>query len=137
MSIDGRGVIVDDVGFFGASASPPTPFRTPHEVSEDALASLARAGFTDVASAPLKIFVPHAPPYGTECDKLRSGEHVGSQALRTFVEREQPDLVLCGHVHEARGEDQLERARIVNPGPALDGHYAVVEIGETVTVTFD
>jgi uncharacterized protein len=137
VSLDGRGVIVDGVGFFGVSASPPTPFGTPHEVSDEALASSARAGLDDVASAALKVFVPHAPPYGTECDRLRSGEHVGSRALRSFVEREQPDLVLCGHVHEGRGEDRLERSRIVNPGPALDGHYAVIDVGETVTVALD
>jgi Icc-related predicted phosphoesterase len=135
VSIDGRGVIVDGVGLFGASASPPTPFRTPHEVPDETLADSAQAGLDDVASAPLKIFVPHSPPYGTVCDLLRSGEHVGSRSLRTFIEREQPDLVLCGHVHEARGEDRLERSRIVNPGPALAGHYAVVEVGEAVAVS--
>jgi len=74
------------------------------------------------------IFCPHAPPYGTACDRLRSGEHVGSTAVRALVDREQPDLVLCGHIHEARGEDRVGRTRIVNPGPAAAGHYAVVEI---------
>jgi uncharacterized protein len=137
VSLNGRGVTVENVGLFGASASPPTPFRTPHEVSDEVLGSAADAGLADVASAPLKIFFPHAPPHGTECDVLRSGEHVGSHALRGFVIREQPDLVLCGHVHEARGEDAIERTRVVNPGPVLNGHYAVVGIGETVSVSLD
>ena len=53
---------------------------------------------------------------------------MGSHALGAFVAREQPDLVLCGHIHEARGEDAVGRSRVVNPGPVADGRYALVEI---------
>jgi Icc-related predicted phosphoesterase len=33
--------------------------------------------------------------------------------------------------------DAIGKSRIVNPGPAAAGHYAVVEIDETVTVRLD
>ena len=85
----------------------------------------------------MKIFCPHAPPQGTACDRLPSGEHVGSAVIRNFVETEQPDLVLCGHIHESRGVDEIEGSRIVNPGPAAAGHYAVVEIDGGVEVRLD
>jgi len=85
----------------------------------------------------VQIFCPHSPPHGTACDRLRSGEHVGSAALRTLVEREQPHLVLCGHIHESRGEDELGRARVVNPGPVAAGHHALVKIADGVEVTLD
>jgi uncharacterized protein len=78
----------------------------------------------------VRIFCPHAPPHGTACDRLANGEHVGSTVVRAFVEREQPDLVLCGHIHESRGTDTIGRSRIVNPGPVPAGHYAVVDVGE-------
>jgi hypothetical protein len=83
------------------------------------------------------VFCPHAPPYGTACDRLRSGEHVGSRELRAFVEREIPDLVLCGHIHESRGVDELGATRVVNPGPVAAGHYAVVGAGRAVSVELD
>jgi Icc-related predicted phosphoesterase len=85
----------------------------------------------------LRIFCPHAPPQGTACDRLSSGEHVGSAVVRAFVEREQPDLVLCGHIHESRGLDELGRSRIVNPGPVAAGHYAVVETNGELGVRLD
>lgn len=137
VSLDGRGVALGDVGLHGVSASGPTPLHTPHELADDELGEKARAGHSEVADRRLRVFVPHSPPFGTACDRLRSGVHVGSHALRAFVEREQPDLVLCGHIHESRGEDVVGSARIVNPGPVAAGHYALVEVGETVTVTLD
>jgi len=136
VSIDGRGVVLDgDVGLHGVSASGPTPLDTPHEVTEDDLGRRAAAGHGQVADCRLRIFCPHSPPYATACDRLRSGEPVGSRALRAFVESAQPDLVLCGHIHESRGEDRIGRARIANPGPAFAGRYAVVDVGDGVSLT--
>jgi uncharacterized protein len=48
--------------------------------------------------------------------RLHSGEHVGSAVIRAFFEREEPDLVLCGHTHESRGTDTIARARTPTPG---------------------
>jgi hypothetical protein len=135
VSLDGRGVTIGDVGLHGVSASGLSPLHTPYELPDEELGRRAEAGHADVAGCRVRIFCPHAPPYGTACDRLRSGHSVGSAAVRTFVERTQPDLVLCGHIHESRGEDAIGRARIVNPGPVFAGHYALVEVGETVSVT--
>lgn len=137
VSIDGRGATVEGVGFFGASAAPYSPLDTPHEVPDEELGRRAEAGLAEVADARVRIFCPHAPPYGTACDRLRSGEHVGSPALRAVVEREQPELALCGHIHEARGMDEIGSTRIVNPGPVAAGHYALVAVDDGVTVTLD
>ena len=46
------------------------------------------------------IYVFHAPPYGTHLDTLYSGRHVGSRAIRAFVQQQQPHLVLSGHIHK-------------------------------------
>lgn len=135
VSLDGRGVTLDGVGLHGVSASGPTPLHTPHELPDEELDRRAEAGAADVTGCRVRIFCPHSPPYGTRCDRLTSGAHVGSNALRAFVEREQPNLVLCGHIHEARGEDAIGRSRIVNPGPAASGHYALVDVGEELVVT--
>jgi hypothetical protein len=137
VSLDGRGVVVDGVGLFGLSAAPLSPLGTPYELPDDELERRIEAGFAAVQGCPRTIFCPHAPPRDTACDRLRDGEHVGSAVVRAFIERAQPDLVLCGHIHEARGRDRLGRTVIVNPGPVSAGHYALVEIGEGIAVTLD
>ncbi|MCS7006330.1 MAG: metallophosphoesterase, partial [Gaiellaceae bacterium] len=134
VSLDGRGVVLGEVGLHGVSGSGPTPLSTPHERTEEELERRALAGAGDVAGARIRIFCPHAPPHGTACDRLASGAHVGSPALRAFVEREQPDLVLCGHIHESRGEDWIGHTRVVNPGPVASGHCALVEVGDELSL---
>jgi len=137
VSIDGRGVRIDGVGLAGVSASPFTPLHTPHELPDEEVGRRAAMGLAEIAACAIRVFCPHAPPFGTACDRLRSGAHVGSSALRALVEREQPDLVLCGHIHESRAEDALGATLVVNPGPVASGHYALVEIGESISVTLD
>jgi Icc-related predicted phosphoesterase len=137
VSVDGRGVILGDVGVFGVSAAPVSPLRTPYELADDELEQRLESGAAAVADARLKVFCPHAPPLDTACDRLPSGGHVGSAVIRSFVEREQPDVVLCGHIHEARGDDVIGRSQVVNPGPATAGHYAVLEVGHGITVSLD
>jgi uncharacterized protein len=137
VALDGRGYRLGAVGIFGVSAAPHSPLRTPYELSEDELDRRIGDGFSAVRTCPVKVFCPHAPPHGTSCDRLRGGEHVGSTAVRRFVDREQPDVVLCGHIHEARGVDRVGATQIVNPGAAGAGHYAIVDVGEAVTVRLD
>lgn len=137
VSIDGRGVVVGDVGVFGVSAAPKSPLRTPYELDDTELERRMEAGLAAVTGSRVKLFCPHAPPKDTACDLLRSGEHVGSTAIRAFVEREQPDLVLCGHIHESRGMDEIGRSRILNPGPVGAGHYALIEVDGEVGVSLD
>ena len=117
------------------SAAPLSPLDTPYELPDDELGARAALGLREIAECRVRVFCPHAPPHGTACDRLRSGEHVGSEALRALVEREQPHVVLCGHIHEARATDRLRGSQVANPGPAAGGHYALVEASESVTVT--
>jgi Icc-related predicted phosphoesterase len=61
------------------------------------------------------ILVSHAPPYGTKVDMI-GREHCGNKSIRKFVDKEKPDLVICGHLHECAGkEDKIGKTRIVNP----------------------
>jgi uncharacterized protein len=137
VSLDSRGVKVGDVGLFGVSAAPISPLHTPYELDDSELERRMKAGLADVQECRVRIFCPHAPPKDTACDRLPSGDHVGSAVIRAFVESERPDLVLCGHIHESRGEDEIGRARIVNPGPVTAGHYAVVEVNEEIIARLD
>ena len=134
VSLNGQGVQIGPVGFFGVSACPPSPLHTPYEVSESELAAWIKQGFRKVAQAPLRVLVSHTPPWDTKVDRVYSGIHAGSHSVREFVLREQPALVICGHIHEARGQDRLEQSLVLNCGPARSGHYALVEIDEAIEI---
>jgi Icc-related predicted phosphoesterase len=138
VALDASSVRIEDVGVFGVSAAPISPLQTPYELDDEELSRRIEHGFGRVTGARVVIFCPHAPPSRTECDRLSSGEHVGSEVIRAFIEREHPQLVLCGHIHEARAMDRIGGSRIVNPGPVADGHYAIVDIDEEgAAVTLD
>jgi len=67
------------------------------------------------------VFVLHSPPRDTRCDMMGASAHVGSRAIRSFIERHQPPLVLSGHIHESPRvsssyRDTIGRTLAVNPG---------------------
>jgi Icc-related predicted phosphoesterase len=83
----------------GLGYSSPTPFDTPGEYSESELAEK----LSKFATLKPLILICHAPPRGTALDRVRDGLHAGSQAVRDFVDRHQPEYLFCGHIHEAEG----------------------------------
>jgi Icc-related predicted phosphoesterase len=77
-----------------------------HATIKDDLAALA--GDNDLSRA---VFLFHSPPYETKMDRasldgktvegVPMDVHVGSIAIRRFIEARQPMLTLHGHVHES------------------------------------
>lgn len=73
-------------------------------------------------SNPKKIvYVIHAPPFDTKLDIITTGIHVGSKAIRQFIEKEQPLLTLHGHIHESpqmsgSWRDKLGKTICINVG---------------------
>ncbi len=130
-----EGKIIDGIGFFGLGGSSPTPFHTPQEYTEDELARFLVTGWSKVESCPTKVLVSHPPPHGCKLDRTRSGSHAGSSAVREFIETHQPQLVLCGHIHEAKGYDKIGTTLVINPGPFPYG-YAWVDINEKIGFRF-
>lgn len=131
INIHGRGVKVGDAGIFGVGGSNITPFNTPTEFSEDELFQLAMRGYEEIASLPVKIFVSHAPPFNTVVDRIKSGIHVGSTAIRRFIEEKQPDFCLTGHIHESRGEERVGKTLVLNPG-MLKGPGWIEVVGDSL-----
>lgn len=134
VGISGCGQMFGDIGFFGVSGSPLTPMHTPYEITEEEIAKLSAQGFQDVQAARVKVYVPHAPPYNTSVDRLWLGKHVGSRAVRSFIEQNSPDVVVCGHIHEARGTDRIGQTHVLNCGPLGKGQYAIVRINQHITL---
>ncbi|RPJ53006.1 MAG: metallophosphoesterase, partial [Acidobacteria bacterium] len=81
---------------------------------------LARLDALAPAGARL-VGVLHTPPRDTRCDVLWSGLHVGSAAVRAWIERRRPACTLHGHIHESPDvsgafADRLGATWVVNPG---------------------
>jgi len=117
--------------FIGMGKALAGPVATPNETDEEAF----RTGLEQTLAAappgrPLILLV-HQPPYGTLNDRVLFGRHVGSHAIRHFIESHQPLLTFCGHIHEARGIDKIGETYIINPGPLPKGHYGLAELDES------
>ncbi len=81
----------------------------------------ALAGVEALTAVGETLCVLHSPPRGTRCDVMSGGQHVGSRAIRRWVEAHQPPLVLSGHIHESprvsgAWRDEVGRSIVVNPG---------------------
>ena len=136
INLNGRGVLVDEVGLFGLGGSPPTPFDTPSEFSERELEATLRRAYEDVKEARIKILFSHPPPVDTAVDRIHSGQHVGSSSVRRFLEETDCSACVCGHIHEAVGTDRVGSALVLNPGMLPQGGYARIEWdGEKLTAT--
>jgi Icc-related predicted phosphoesterase len=99
----------------------PTPFllKDWEKTEEDIAKDLEK--LSENIDSRKTIYVFHAPPYGTKLDMLLNGEHKGSEAIRRFIEKEQPLLCLHGHIHESPEVSGVIKQRVgktlcVNPG---------------------
>lgn len=111
---------------YGVSGALPGPVDTPYETTEEGLEELLQSIDTP-PDRPL-ILVVHQPPYKTVGDRVMRFKHVGSRAVRRWIERHQPRLVVSGHIHESFGTETLGPSRLLNPGAFRDGRYAVVDV---------
>jgi len=63
------------------------------------------------------ILVVHGPPHGTKLDLLTEG-YVGNKSFTKFIVDHQPELVICGHLHERfNRKDKIGKTIVINPGP--------------------
>ncbi|QFT94241.1 Calcineurin-like phosphoesterase superfamily domain protein [Roseovarius sp. THAF9] len=102
-----------DLTFFGLGYGVPvTPFGdwSCDLSNEEAAALLAPCETAD-------ILVLHSPPKGV-ADLTSLDMSVGSTAIRDAIERIQPKLALCGHIHDSWGvTGRIGATQVVNLGP--------------------
>ncbi|MEM3078484.1 MAG: metallophosphoesterase [Nitrososphaerales archaeon] len=123
LNLHGESTTFNGLTFCGIGGSNPTPFNTPFELKDDQVVELL-SRFPERVD----ILISHASPYGTKCDRTYRGNHIGSKPIRSFIEKVKPKVVISGHVHEARCIDVLGDTLIVNPGPAMNGFYAIISM---------
>jgi hypothetical protein len=118
--------VTGGVGIFGCGGSNISPFGTPLEFTEDEIYATLRAGYDFVRDVRPLLMICHPPPFDTKCDRIRSGQPVGSTAARQFIEEVKPDVCISGHIHESAGVDRIGPTQIFNAGPFKGGGYIVV-----------
>jgi Icc-related predicted phosphoesterase len=97
----------------GLGYSNITPFSTPGEYTEGEIA----AALKEFDGIPALNLVVHFPPLDTKLDEFAPGKHAGSATLRSWVEREKPATLFCGHIHETAGiADTLGPTKCFNVG---------------------
>jgi Icc-related predicted phosphoesterase len=123
------------LGLGGMAARDPRrlgdPARYYHRDEE--IYRIMAAAYPKISGTKYKIIVVHQPPLGAQ-DRLYNGESSGSVCLRRFIEEYQPDLLLCGHIHEDRGECSVGSTKIINVGELRQGFAALIDLGEVTKV---
>lgn len=129
ISVHGKGLILNGVGFYGFGGAK-TPFKTPLEPSEDELRTGLQNGYEQVRDAKFKVQITHNPAARTKMDFLYTGAHVGSEAVRKFIEEKRPDVAVSSHIHEARGVDELGGTKLINPGRFPEGYCGIITLND-------
>ncbi|WP_296791725.1 metallophosphoesterase [uncultured Methanobrevibacter sp.] len=124
-----------DAILFGYGGSNETPFNTPGEIQDnkiygDVYELLANYDYVYNDKVPkVKILVTHAPPYNTEADKLESGDHVGSAGILKSIHEFEPQINICGHIHEAKSLSKIGiTTDVANPGMLKDNGAVLIDI---------
>ena len=109
--LHGEGIEIGDVSFWGLGGGiPTTPWPWSFDLSEEEADRAAAA-----CPAETDVLVLHSPPKG----HLDGDRSLGSEALQRAIERVQPRVAVCGHIHECQGQEAaIGPTRLFNLGPA-------------------
>ena len=109
--LHGSGTEIGGVSFWGLGGGiPTTPWPWSYDLSEEEADTLLESCPRGVA-----VMVLHSPPNGY----LDGDRSLGSHALLRAIERVQPRVAVCGHVHECAGQEAtIGPTRLWNLGPA-------------------
>jgi len=113
-NLNGYSVRYKDVGIFGAGGSSVVG---PEPIIEDGeMFGLLKKGFDKIKYLNKKIMVTHEHPSGSMMEKFTQF-FPGSDAIKKAIAEFKPDILLCSHVHEAEGiEEMIGRTKVINVG---------------------
>ncbi len=112
VNLHGYSYYMDRVGMFGCGSANIGLFQ----LSEEEIFNSLEKSHSYIEDKQKKIMVTHVHPSGSLIEKF-TRFFPGSVAVRKAIEKFQPDLALCGHVHEAEGiEEKIGKTRLINVG---------------------
>lgn len=111
--LHGQAALIENIPVFGIGGGiPKTPFG-PWSFDLDEVEAARRL----MALPPHALLVSHSPPW-RHVDRDSRGRHLGSQSVLAAIERTEPMLVVCGHIHGSAGQiSRVGGSTIVNVGP--------------------
>lgn len=128
---EGQVVRVGPYEIYGCGYANMTPWHCPRDLEEPELQQFLDKTSPQIDSPRRTILDVHAPPIDTSLDlapeldenfkpKTVRGEiilgHVGSTSVRALIESLHPLVGLHGHIHEAKGIDEVAGTPVYNPG---------------------
>ncbi|MBK8180757.1 MAG: metallophosphoesterase [Planctomycetes bacterium] len=118
-NLDGTSTVVNGVRIAGIGGAGPGRFGFAYEWDEEQIRARS--------VPPCDVLLCHTPPHGTDLDRIPSGKHVGSRALRERALAHSGAYV-CGHIHEAPGAVVLGKCLCLNVG-GLGAPYGLPQVG--------
>lgn len=111
-NIHGYSVKYNNIGIFGAGGANVGP----NIQSESQLFDNLKNAFEHIKYLDKTIMVTHVHPSNTKMEKF-SNFIPGSTGVKKAVDKFQPDILLCSHVHEAEGiEEKIGKTKVINVG---------------------
>jgi len=111
-NLHGYSIICKDVGLFGCGGANIGVFQ----LDEDEIYDLIKKGYQRIKDVKKKIMVTHVHPSGSLMEKFTQ-IFPGSNGVRKAIDRFKPDILLCSHVHEAEGiEEMIGNTKVINVG---------------------
>ena len=101
-----------DIGFFGAGGANIGVFQ----LTEKEIYDLLKKGNDKLKDIKKKIMVTHVHPSESKMEKF-SSFFPGSTGIKRAIDKFHPDILLCSHVHEAEGiEEMIGKTRVISVG---------------------
>ncbi|MFH1209856.1 MAG: metallophosphoesterase [archaeon] len=88
--------------------------------------------FSKVKDFNNSIFLIHDPPRGY-LDIVKNkksplnNKHIGDEYYLRYIKKYQPLITICGHMHEYQNKIKIGKTTLINPGPAFEGKFAILE----------
>jgi len=112
-NIHGYSVKYQEIGIFGCGGANVGPVTA---LGEDEIFGLLKQGFDRIKYLDKRIMVTHVHPRESKMEHF-SKFVPGSDGVKKAIDKFQPDILLCSHVHEAEGiEEVIGKTRVINVG---------------------
>ena len=107
-NLHGYSIKHKNIGFFGCGGANVGP----NMISENEIFETLKKGYEYIKHLPKKIMLTHVPP---DTKKMELGVVPCSSAVKKAIELLKPDLVVCSHIHEAKGiEEKIGKTKVIN-----------------------